>query len=501
MNDVRPRRSALYVPAPTPAPSRRPGPRADVVILDLEDAVAPAAKEEAARPLVAALGDGRGRGERVVRVNGGGDALGRGQSRRPGPRRRRRPLLPKVESAPTARDAAAALEAAGAPASLALWAMLETPRGILAAREVAPSSPGSPAWWPAPRPGQGPARAPHRRPRRGARQPVLLVLAARAAASPRSTASTSTSTIRPGFEAGLPAGAGPGLRRQDPHPPRPSRRPTGSSLPAPKSWLGRAASSRRTPRPTPPARASRWWTAGSWSRSTSPRPAGWWHSPRRSRAGPDRIPGRPYSPSTRSGARWRCVPPRGSRSGCRARRRSRSSCGGGGRPRGPLHPAGRAGRGSLVGPRGLPGGRVEPGEGMEEAAVRETDEEVGLDLRAGAGPAGRARRDPGHRSGTRRRALHPALGLRAAGRPRSAALLRGGGERPLDPARRPADSGAAGPVPLTCTRGRSAAPAQPGRRRDCHLGAHLPDGGDARRADPGGAARFTPGGSRGPRSS
>jgi 8-oxo-dGTP pyrophosphatase MutT (NUDIX family) len=32
----------------------------------------------------------------------------------------------------------------------------------------------------------------------------------------------------------------------------------------------------------------------------------------------------------------------------------------------------------------FPGGRVEPGEGLEDAAVRETDEEVGLDLRASA---------------------------------------------------------------------------------------------------------------------
>ena len=32
----------------------------------------------------------------------------------------------------------------------------------------------------------------------------------------------------------------------------------------------------------------------------------------------------------------------------------------------------------------FPGGRVEPGEGILEAAIRETEEEVGLDLRAGA---------------------------------------------------------------------------------------------------------------------
>src|SRR5512137_2241570 len=32
----------------------------------------------------------------------------------------------------------------------------------------------------------------------------------------------------------------------------------------------------------------------------------------------------------------------------------------------------------------FPGGRVEPGEGVVEAAIRETEEEVGIDLRAAA---------------------------------------------------------------------------------------------------------------------
>ncbi len=36
----------------------------------------------------------------------------------------------------------------------------------------------------------------------------------------------------------------------------------------------------------------------------------------------------------------------------------------------------------------FPGGRVEPGEGIEDAAVRETEEEVGIDLRASAARLG-----------------------------------------------------------------------------------------------------------------
>ena len=50
-------------------------------------------------------------------------------------------LLPKVERAGQVDDAVAALDRAGAPASLELWCMLETPRGILAAAEIAAANP------------------------------------------------------------------------------------------------------------------------------------------------------------------------------------------------------------------------------------------------------------------------------------------------------------------------------------------------------------------------
>jgi citrate lyase subunit beta/citryl-CoA lyase len=49
-------------------------------------------------------------------------------------------LLPKVESPETVRDALATLTAHGAPPGLALWCMLETPRGILHAAAIASAS-------------------------------------------------------------------------------------------------------------------------------------------------------------------------------------------------------------------------------------------------------------------------------------------------------------------------------------------------------------------------
>ena len=50
-------------------------------------------------------------------------------------------LLPKVDSADMVRQVEAVLDAAGAPADLAIWCMMETPRGILHAEEIACASP------------------------------------------------------------------------------------------------------------------------------------------------------------------------------------------------------------------------------------------------------------------------------------------------------------------------------------------------------------------------
>src|SRR5882724_6903889 len=71
MSSLRPRRSCLAVPGSSPKMlGKAKGLPADQVFLDLEDSVAPLAKEEARANVVAALNDGGwGDKTRVVRVN------------------------------------------------------------------------------------------------------------------------------------------------------------------------------------------------------------------------------------------------------------------------------------------------------------------------------------------------------------------------------------------------------------------------------------------------
>jgi citrate lyase subunit beta/citryl-CoA lyase len=139
----RPRRSALYLPGSnTRAISKARTLAADVILLDLEDAVAPAAKEEARALVVAALAEG-GFGDRelVVRVNGAGTPWGEQDLLAAATSGAHAVLLPKVERAGDVRAADDSLRAAGAPDALALWCMIETPLGVLAAAEIAAASP------------------------------------------------------------------------------------------------------------------------------------------------------------------------------------------------------------------------------------------------------------------------------------------------------------------------------------------------------------------------
>jgi citrate lyase subunit beta / citryl-CoA lyase len=142
VTDVRPRRSALYMPGSNArALDKARGLAADVLLLDLEDAVAPAAKDEARALVVAALArGGYGPRELVVRVNGEGTPWWEADLRAAARSGAHAVLLPKVESAATVQAAERVLEGSGAPASLALWCMVETPRGVLRVHEVAGAS-------------------------------------------------------------------------------------------------------------------------------------------------------------------------------------------------------------------------------------------------------------------------------------------------------------------------------------------------------------------------
>ncbi len=142
MLTARPRRSALYMPGSNDrALSKARRLAADVLLLDLEDAVAPAAKEEARRLVLAAVAaGGYAPREVVIRVNGLATPWGADDLAAVARSGADAVLLPKVDSAEEVVSAEAALRAAGAPDTLALWAMIETPRGVLAAPAIAAST-------------------------------------------------------------------------------------------------------------------------------------------------------------------------------------------------------------------------------------------------------------------------------------------------------------------------------------------------------------------------
>ena len=140
---VRPRRSALYMPGHNArALEKARTLDADVLLLDLEDAVAPAQKVEARRLVVAALAaGGYGHREKVVRINGSGTPWEAEDLRAVAASGADAVLLPKVEDGGYVRGVEAALAAYRAPPGLAIWAMIETPRGVLAAAEIADACP------------------------------------------------------------------------------------------------------------------------------------------------------------------------------------------------------------------------------------------------------------------------------------------------------------------------------------------------------------------------
>jgi len=139
---ARPRRSVLYMPGSNArALEKAKEIKADALILDLEDAVAPDAKTPAREQVCkAVVGGGYGRRELAIRVNGldtpwGADDVAAAARAKPDA-----VVLPKVESAAQIAELERLLTAAGAAPDLAIWCMMETPLGILRAEEIARAS-------------------------------------------------------------------------------------------------------------------------------------------------------------------------------------------------------------------------------------------------------------------------------------------------------------------------------------------------------------------------
>ncbi|MEP3436992.1 MAG: CoA ester lyase [Hoeflea sp.] len=140
---VRPRRSVLYLPAGNArALGKLPGLGCDSVVFDLEDSVAPEAKDETRESLRSFFADGRAEAlpagmEKIIRINSlsspwGAEDLLAARGCRPDAI-----LIPKVDAPDDIAAVEDALDQTDAPATLRLWAMIETPRGVMNAGQIA----------------------------------------------------------------------------------------------------------------------------------------------------------------------------------------------------------------------------------------------------------------------------------------------------------------------------------------------------------------------------
>jgi len=136
---LRPRRSVLYMPAANErALEKAKTISADALIFDLEDAVAPDAKESARANAVAAAGSGEyGNREITIRANGLDTPWGADDLAAAATSGAAAVVIPKVASTEDLDEVARRLDASGAPAELTIWAMIETPTAILDIRSIA----------------------------------------------------------------------------------------------------------------------------------------------------------------------------------------------------------------------------------------------------------------------------------------------------------------------------------------------------------------------------
>lgn len=142
---IRPRRSLLYMPGSNPrALDKARTLPADGLLLDMEDSVAPDAKQVAREQIGTALGEGGyGHREIIVRVNGlatewGLDDLAAVSTYANQPDGL---LIPKIDCAADVIEAVSAIERSGCSDEIDVWLMAETPKCILNIAEVAAAHP------------------------------------------------------------------------------------------------------------------------------------------------------------------------------------------------------------------------------------------------------------------------------------------------------------------------------------------------------------------------
>ena len=138
----RPRRSLLYMPGSNArALEKGRNLDADSLILDLEDAITPDAKETARSQILDTLSEGGyGHRELIVRVNAINTLWGKEDIAAMATSGAHGILLPKVDSAIMVQEAEALMVASKAPDDMAIWTMMETPLGVLHSEEIAFSS-------------------------------------------------------------------------------------------------------------------------------------------------------------------------------------------------------------------------------------------------------------------------------------------------------------------------------------------------------------------------
>ncbi len=138
----RPRRSVLYMPGSN-ARALEKGRTlvADALILDLEDAVSTANKVEARGLIIEALNQGGyGNREIIVRVNSLDTIWGVDDVEAIANTSADAILLPKVETAEQVQNLIDLMDRSGAPEAMSVMCMMETPLGMLNAKEIAASS-------------------------------------------------------------------------------------------------------------------------------------------------------------------------------------------------------------------------------------------------------------------------------------------------------------------------------------------------------------------------